>query len=458
MASAHPERLGKYRIEGVLGEGAMGVVYRGFDPGIGRQVALKTIRHALLEGAETGAVVAARFRNEAQAAGRLMHPGIVGVYDYGDEGDIAYIAMEFVDGSSLSRVLASDTRFGEDDTLSVMAQLLDALEHAHGNGVLHRDVKPGNLLLTADGRLKIADFGIARIDSVALTQASFIVGTPGYMAPEQFLGREIDRRVDVYAAGVLLYQLLAGTPPFTGNPAALMYKVVNEAPVLPSALPGLERLARYDRVVERALAKEPDARYATARDFKQALLAAAARPAQPTLSGAAVATVMSMRKATPAPPPSSAAHWDPAVLAQVETMLAQHVGPLASVLVRRAARECADLQALHVKLAEGITNPAARSAFVAQVSTSRSGGVSAKPVGSAPPAGTPPAGSALVDEALVTQCARLLAKYLGPIATVVARRAAAQAEGRATFFTALTEAVGDADQRAKLRAELDRLP
>src|SRR5438552_2134044 len=142
--STTPERLGKYQITGVLGEGAMGVVYKGFDPGIGRQVALKTIRRHLVNSIDAGATMAARFRNEAQAAGRLMHPGIVAVYDYGDEGDVAYIAMEYVDGSSLSRYLASHVSFSDDDVLSVMGQLLDALEHAHSNGVWHRDIKPGN--------------------------------------------------------------------------------------------------------------------------------------------------------------------------------------------------------------------------------------------------------------------------------------------------------------------------
>ena len=453
MAS-HPEKLGKYLVNGVLGEGAMGVVYRGFDPGIGRQVALKTVRRGLLEGDADAAAMLARFRNEAQAAGRLMHPGIVAVYDYGDEGDVAYIAMEFVDGSSLSRVLASGTRLGEDDALSVTAQVLDGLDHAHGHGVLHRDIKPGNLLLTADGRVKIVDFGIARIDSVVLTHASSLVGTPAYMAPEQFLGRDIDRRVDVYGAGVLLYQLLVGKPPFVGTPESLMYRVVNEAPVLPSAVPGCERLARYDNVVGAALAKEPGARYATARDFKQALLAAAARPARATLSGDTLAAVERTRTKPLAPAPAKEPTWDPAALAQVEAMLAQYVGPVAGVMVRRAARECADLPALYARLAEGLTNPTARNAFVAHVSMSRPGTAPRKTAVSGAPAA---AGAAVIGEALIEQSAKLLARYVGPIAPIVARRAAAAAGGREAFFAALGESVSDAGQRAKLRAELDKL-
>jgi len=449
-----PEKLGKYQITGVLGEGAMGVVYRGFDPGIGRQVALKTIRRKLLEADDQGAAMAARFRNEAQAAGRLQHPGIVAVYDYGDEADIAYIAMEFVEGHSLSRMLGADSPLTDDDKLSLMSQLLDALEHAHGHGVWHRDIKPANLLLTKDGRLKIADFGIARIESAALTQATTVVGTPGYMSPEQFTGRGVDRRADVYAAGVILYQLLVGRPPFSGTPASLMYRVVNEAPVLPSAVPGCARLAPYDEVVAIALAKDPAARYPSAADFKRALLAVAGRAPEATLSSDTMVTAMrSAVVPAGAPPtsPSTAAHWDKSVLAQVEAMLARHVGPLAGVMVRRAARDCADLPSLYARLAESVTNPAARTAFVAQVNAARTSG-STKPPPAAPSIAVP-----AISDTMVAQSARLLAQHVGPIAPVIAKRAAAKARGREAFFMALEESVTDPVARAKLHAELERL-
>ncbi len=460
----HPERLGKYRITEVLGEGAMGVVYKGFDPGIGRTVALKTIRRHLLDGADSGQVIAARFRNEAQAAGRLMHPGIVAVYDYGDEGDVAYIAMEFVEGNTLARALAGGTRFAEDDLLSVMAQLLEALEHAHTKGVWHRDVKPANLLLTRDGRLKIADFGIARIESVALTQVTSVVGTPGFMAPEQFQGKGIDRRVDIYAAGVLLYHLLVGKAPFSGTTEALMYKVLNEPPVLPSALPGFEHLLPYDGVVATALAKDPNQRFASAAIFQQALVAAAGRSPQATISSDTLVLALRTRPPAAAPPttPSAASHWDRAVLAQVEASLARHVGPLASVLVKRAARECADLPSLYARLAEQVTDPGARSAFVAQSGSGSSSGNSRLTGNSGMPSQLSAgfmAGSGLpVDDALVARCTKLLIVHLGPIASVVTKRAAAKARHRAAFFEALEMALDDPQTRIALRAELDKLP
>lgn len=454
-----PERLGKYSITGVLGEGAMGVVYRGFDPGIQRVVALKTIRRSLAESSDTAATLAARFRNEAQAAGRLQHPGIVAVYDYGDEGDIAYIAMEYVEGATLARYLAGDTRFGEDDVVSLVAQLLDALEHAHAHGVWHRDIKPANLLLAHDGRLKVADFGIARIASVNLTQVTSIVGTPGYMAPEQLLGKAIDGRADLYAVGVLLYQLLVGKPPFSGTLESLMYRVVNEPPVLPSATPGWDRGTAYDALLATALAKNAEQRHADAASFKQALLAAVGRPVP-----ARVASDTLIRPREVAPPavdpsaarraPLTASHWDPTLLSQVEHTLARHVGPLAGVLVRRTARDCSDLQTLVARLAEQVGSVTARNAFLAQIQHPRGGAATGG-------ATTPPATGSLavkaIADTLVAQSTKLLAAHVGPIAGIVAKRAAAKAPTREAFFVALEQAVPDAAARARLRAELNRL-
>ncbi|MDE2159907.1 MAG: serine/threonine protein kinase, partial [Burkholderiales bacterium] len=271
---SHPASLGKYRVTGVLGEGAMGVVYRGYDPGIRRNVAIKTIRRLGGLSDEMANQLAARFRNEAQAAGRLQHPGIVGIYDYGDDDEVSYIAMEFVEGHTLSGYLARRVAFGEADLASVAVQLLDALGHAHANGVWHRDIKPSNVILTPGGRVKIADFGIARTDNIGLTMAGTMLGTPMYMAPEQFLGQPFDHRVDLYATGVLLYQMLAARPPFTGSQEALMYKVVHEAPLPPSAAEDGMRAPRYDAVVLRALAKGPPERWSDAGAFAAAIAAA----------------------------------------------------------------------------------------------------------------------------------------------------------------------------------------
>jgi serine/threonine-protein kinase len=475
---AHPERLGKYQVTGVLGEGAMGVVYKGFDPGIQRAVALKTVRRQLLENSDHGPGMVARFRNEAQAAGRLAHPGIVAVYDFGDEGDMAYIAMEYVEGNTLERYIAGQVHFSDSDIVSVVVQLLDALEHAHNQGVWHRDIKPSNILMTREGRLKIADFGIARIESARLTLVSSVIGTPSCMAPEQFQGQEIDRRVDIYATGALLYQLLVGRPPFVGSTESLSYRVVHEAPVLPSAVEGYRRGAQYDPVLAVALAKSPAMRYPTAQAFKLALISVTDSPVAATVSDETIIAVPPRSPALPLGRDGSAAgrpgaitgaastHWEPSVLAQVEASLARHVGPLASVLVRRTSRECTDLPSLVQRLADQVTNAQARDAFVSQSARylmTRSG-ASSHPHGSgmrSTGGGESVQTSRVVtplSESFIAQGTRLLAAHVGPIATVLAKRAAARGGGREAFVQSLTEAVTDATARERLRAELSRLP
>jgi serine/threonine-protein kinase len=211
-----PERLGKYSIVEVLGKGAMGVVYKAFDPHIRRTVALKVIRKEIIDDDQSATLIA-RFKNEAQAAGRLTHPGIVAVYEYGEDEAVAYIAMEYVQGKGLREYFQRGTRFGLGDVVSIMTQLLDGLGYAHEQGVIHRDIKPANIIIMGNGKLKVADFGIAHLDSSKLTHLGTVMGTPGYMAPEQYSGAAVDRRADIFSSGVVLYQLLTGVKPFTGT-------------------------------------------------------------------------------------------------------------------------------------------------------------------------------------------------------------------------------------------------
>ena len=479
MPVNHPERLGKYQITGVLGEGAMGVVYRGFDPDIRRVVALKTIRKLQGEGAQAAAQSAARFRHEAQAAGRLLHPGIVGVYDFGDDGRVAYIAMEFVEGHTLSQYLAQKVRFSEADVASLATQLLEALAHAHEHGVWHRDVKPSNVIMTKTGRIKIADFGIARTDTTGLTMANSVLGTPMYMAPEQFMGLAIDHRVDVYSAGVVLYQLLAGRAPFSGAHEALMYKVVNEVPPPPSTLEGAPHGSRFDSVVAAALAKDPRERHANASAFRDAVAAALGHAVPSAVSREAVFALPMASDYAPTerivstPPTDSAplTSWDPAVLAKVEHALARHVGPLAAVLVRRAAKECQDLPSLQARLAEQITGTAARDAFLGLGSKGGMGAGTGGSTGGSRRPGAPSthaptnaltagtfAGATLpVNDALMDQSLRLLSAHLGPIARVVVKRSAERTRQREAFFTLLIEAAPE-PVRARLLADLHKLP
>ncbi len=272
------ESLGKYEIKRPLGRGAMGTVYEGWDPIIARRVAIKTVRLPDASDPETAEALA-RFRREAQAAGRLTHPNIVGVFDYGETNDFAYIVMEFVDGPSLKAVLDKQERFALADTVRVMDDLLAGLQFSHERGVVHRDIKPANVMLTSTGQAKIADFGIARIESSSMTQAGTVLGTPAYMSPEQFMGQVVDARTDIYSSGVLLYQLLTGERPFEGGMSAIMHKALNTDPPAPSQL-SVTAPPSFDAVVRRAMAKRPEDRYPSATAFAEAMRAAVSGQAE----------------------------------------------------------------------------------------------------------------------------------------------------------------------------------
>ena len=289
---AAPTKIGKYEIQDVLGKGGMGSVYRGFDPAISRAVAIKAISKASV-GEEDLKHIMQRFRHEAQAVGRLVHPRIVQIYDYGEDDAVAYIIMELVNGKTLAQHLQQEVNYETREVGEIIRQLLDGLEHAHAAGVIHRDVKPSNILINNDGRIKISDFGIARIESSQLTQVGDVLGTPHYMAPEQFLGTNIELQADLYSVGVIAYELLTGRKPFTGNSAAVMHQVLNTVPADPSSLkPKLSPL--IDHVLQKALAKKRENRHQNAREFSAAFRAAI----EATLS-AAVPTTTAQTSSAP---------------------------------------------------------------------------------------------------------------------------------------------------------------
>ena len=289
-------KLGKYEIKRELGRGAMGVVYEGFDPFIERTVAIKTIRKSLIDQSEAQETLD-RFRREAQAAGRLTHPNIVSVYEYGEDDDMTFIAMEFIVGKELKGYFEQKERFQIKDSMHIMRQLLDALDYSHERGVVHRDIKPSNIIVTKNNQIKVVDFGIARIESSDLTQTGMVLGTPAYMSPEQFKGLVADRRSDIYSTGVILYQFLTGVRPFIGNPITLMHMVLSEAPVPPSKL-NLGVSKPLEDVVTKAMSKNPEDRFQTAAEFLQALnLASAATAATPAQIVDADATLVNSKAA-----------------------------------------------------------------------------------------------------------------------------------------------------------------
>ena len=300
-------QLGKYEIRRELGRGAMGVVYEAYDPMIRRRVALKTIRPDQLTGERPEDVIA-RFRREAQAAGRLSHPNIVSIYDCDEDDGTWFIAMEYVDGRELKDAFAAEERFRPADIERIMTQILAALEYSHRQGVVHRDIKPANIFLLADGTVKVTDFGIAHIESSNLTQVGTVVGTPNYMSPEQIMGLPVDGRSDLFSTGVILYQFLTGERPFAGSSTTTMQKVLKEDPLPPSTL-NVQLPPAIDAVVRKALAKRADERFQTAQAFAAALRAA--MPAQLAAASTADPDATLPNVAAIAPAPATAVHASP---------------------------------------------------------------------------------------------------------------------------------------------------
>ena len=457
-------RLGKYQVWEMLGKGAMGVVYKGFDPLIERVVALKTLRADLSD--EHPAGQGARFQNEAKAAGRLNHPGIVAVYEFGEDQGAAFIAMEYVEGKSLREFFVSRVQVPLIDAVSIMAQILSALAYAHQRGVIHRDIKPGNIIVMNDGRLKVADFGIARLEASDLTQVGSVMGTPSYMSPEQFLGRTADRRSDLFSAGILFYELLTGAKPFVGTAESVAYKICNEAAPAPSLANALLPPA-FDVVVARALAKNPDERFQSAHEFREAIQEAYEADPSPSVSEQTIRTVVAVsppRSADPAASqhsePSSRspsgersatpAGWQGDTLSTIEGELAPFVGPVARVLVRRAAHRTQRLDELVQIVAENLGSDEERRVFLQR--TGSSGRYRAPDAGNAAPA----AASATPDSGLtpetVERAAGELAAFVGPIAKVLARKAAQNAGGRRALYLSLADKLATEEERRRFLA------
>ncbi len=276
-------QLGRYEILSELGRGAMGVVYKAHDPVLDRLVAIKTVNMAL-EGSEA-AQYAARFQQEARAAGGLNHPNIVTVHDIGKSGDVAYMAMEYIEGVELRSLLNAGQPLPLAQAVSIAAQIAEGLAYAHERGVVHRDIKPPNLMVLPTGLVKITDFGIARMrSSVVQTQTGMMMGSPKYMSPEQVTGQRADHRSDIFSLGIILYEMLAGAAPFAGESiTGIMYQIVNFAPPAPSTVK-LDVPEVLDAIVAKMLVKSGDGRYQSTAELAHDL-----RAAEHALAGAAPA-------------------------------------------------------------------------------------------------------------------------------------------------------------------------
>ena len=266
------ESIGRYQILGELGRGAMGIVYRALDPAIGRPVAIKTIKLADFSDPAERARLRDRLFREAQSAGILSHPNIVTVYDVGEQDELTYIAMEFVNGSTLEKLLTAGEPPAPAVILNVIKQTAAALDFAHKKGIVHRDIKPANIMIDEEGAAKITDFGVAKIAaSQQLTQTGAVLGTPNYISPEQVQGKPVDGRADQFALAVMTYEMLTGEKPFAGeHVTTVLYRIVSEEPAPPHNLnPSIGWAVGV--VLNRAMSKDPAKRYATCTEFATAV-------------------------------------------------------------------------------------------------------------------------------------------------------------------------------------------
>jgi serine/threonine-protein kinase len=435
------QTLGKYRVEGVLGKGAMGVVYKGYDTVLERFVALKTIHAHLAEGEERDSWLS-RFKQEARAAGRCLHPNIVAVFDYGESQGIPYIAMEYVNGRELSEFLKRKVQFSLQDALSVVSQVLTALGYAHGFNIVHRDIKPANIMLLDSGQVKVADFGIARLESAHITQHGVLIGTPSYMSPEQFRGQEVDLRTDLYSAGVVLYELLTGQIPYPGKSfTEILYKVASSEmrdarelnPNVPDAL---------NNVVRKALAKDPTRRFQTAQEFSRAL--------QEAMEAMPDATLVQ-----PIPTPllsdvpsswkgSMVSGWEPDVLRKAAETLSIYIGPVAKLVVKRAAQESKDAEQFYQTLARHIPTDTEQTDFLRRMKQSTTQ-THVNPHASAErPTGHRPA----INPQDLDKIQQQLAAHVGPIAKVLVKKTAPQAVSLKDLYERLAGHIPDAAARA----------
>jgi len=325
------KKIGKYEIVRELGRGAMGIVYEGRDPDIGRKVAIKTIRFDVINRKAEQEEAQKRFMREAQSAGNLSHPNIVTIYDVGQDKGLTYIAMEFIEGEDLENLIAEGRRLPLESTINLIEQIGEALDFAHRHGIIHRDIKPGNVLIDKEGRPRLLDFGIARVSNSTMTQANTVMGTPYYMAPEQIAGRAVDHRADIFSLGAILYEILTLAKPFPGeNMTTVIYRILNEEPpetrsfdrTLPAGL---------DYVVKKALAKNPAQRYQTCREFSDDLRNASAFAGQAFVGGTAAGGME-------AAAPSEAKPRKPLLIVLGAMMLVVVVGTALVLLAKKSPR------------------------------------------------------------------------------------------------------------------------
>src|SRR5580765_3659777 len=438
-------QLGKYKIAEVIGASALATVYKATDPEPERVVALKIHRKEGIDPRITAHAVA-KFKNQVLAAERLAHPGIADVYEHGEDESLAYLAMEYLAGRGLRDFLTLRLRLGLNDTMSIMSQLLAALDFAHANGVVHRDVKPANIIMLLSGRLKLADFGIALIDTFDLAQAGATAGSPAYMSPEQHSGQEADRRSDIFACGIVLYELLTGNKPFEGPPDTVGEKICNGAYRPASEANPKGSPAALDPVIARALAKDPAERFPTARDFAGALETAFREggDAQRHIAAEDHPASVTVRTEDSTVLLSTSLKMSVEDLRAIEVLLTLHVGPMAKLLLKQSARTASDGPVLVSMLAKYIPAEANRKTFITAAMEKLAAGTSG---GADSP--TVRFSRNLIDAGAVEVATKRLARYLGPIAKVIAKKTPGRPSDLRAYYRQLAENIADPLDRVR---------
>jgi eukaryotic-like serine/threonine-protein kinase len=426
------QTIGRYRVEKLLGIGAMGEVYRAYDPAIDRLVAIKVLRPELIAGSGSEQLLE-RFRREARAAGRRFHPNIVAIWDFGDDNGTPFLAMEYVDGRSLDAMIKSSGPLAASRSVGIMTQVLSALGFAHENGIVHRDIKPSNIMVLKNDDVKVADFGIARIDASEFTIVGDLLGTPAYMAPEQLSGAPIDHRADLFAVGVILFEMLTGVKPFRGKSITEIMSFIETRgpediralnPAVPDSL---------KRVIAKSVAFDAAQRYPNAAEFAKAIseavpaLSDEPQASEPPRSGASVPEAKASLPTHGSQTSPGDASWPTELLREIERDLATFIGPMASIVVKRAARQTNDLLELYALLGSQVNNTRDRAEFSArgrQRAAMRLGPL--RPV--APrkpedPTGRNPDRSAVPPgPAKIVAIEKDLTRYIGPIARILVKK------------------------------------
>jgi eukaryotic-like serine/threonine-protein kinase len=450
MAVPLPPTIGRYVVENLVGIGGMGQIFKAHDPDIGRPVAIKLISTELMSSASRAEYIK-RFRREAQAAARCAHPNIVAIYDFALHEGQPFIAMEFVHGVSLRQALDAAPVMAVPDAVRIILQVLDALASAHEEGVVHQDVKPANIMLTPDMRVKVADFGICRFVNMEVTITTSSMGTPNYMSPEQCRGGPVNGRSDLFAAGATLFEMVAGEHAFPGrNVAEVTHRIQNEPlPMLPAPVRAVA--PRLQLVLERAMGKQPEDRFDTGYEMAEALRQVLGgrrgdEEESTRVSPIPVAGDAPSQKAPADARPGTEPRLDADTLQALEHKLTDYVGPIARILVRTTSGRSRSVADLCSQLALSIADGAEREQFRREVNLlirSRS----AVADGASPPgAGT--ARSHRLPEHELERVQEALAQYIGPIARVLVRRATADASSVEALWLSLSNHIESPAERS----------